>query len=1144
MSTPIFTRIVVDGRVLELDHLGDWNASTNTPTLASSSGQAGQSYRVGVAGSTSLDGESSWDVDDFAVFDGTAWFKVSLASGGTGPTGAIVDSDFAGTFAGVLRRTGSESYEAVKFNFGASADPTTSDDSNSDYQVGSRWFNTTANTEFVCLDASVGAAVWVETTQSGGGGGDISGFGSPNNNSLTRWHGAGGDTIQGTGITVDDLNNITGVGTLNGRDISADGTKLDGIEANADVTDAANVDAAGAVMESDYSDHQVLAYHTDIGAVVPVTVAEDAVLGRLAGGQVGSLDANDLRNSILNVEDGADVTDAANVEAAGAVMDSDFSGSYHAFLLRDTTGVYRAVKYNRLASSNPTVNNDETEDYQIGSRWYNTSASTEFVCLGAATGAAVWVETTQSPASGGGDVSGPGSSTNQALVRWDGTSGDTVQDSLVTVDNSGNVTVPGTVDGRDLAADGTKLDGIEANADVTDAANVAAAGAVMDTDYTANSVVAAIFANTPVTIELAGQELLGRPSGGNVSGVNVAQLRSWLSISFTQGFFGGTLAELNAVVSDATLEEVDSTSVSAAGAVMTDEAKAKGDILVAPGANSFVVLTAGADGEVLTADSSTPTGLAWATPSTGGGGDVSGPTSSTNNALVRWDGAGGDTIQSSGITIDDSDNISGVGTLNGRDLAADGSKLDGIEANADVTDAANVDAAGAVMESDYTAQSVMVSVASGSPSPVQLTANQVLGRAGGNITAIDFSALQSEVIPAKTGVIYVGKHGDDSNTGTSAEDAVLTLEEALSKSSSGDVIQVIDDGVYTLSGDFTLSNRSVDAPHATISVGSSGVVGNKIELAGSCYFRVGIVIGPPQTQDRIIDIGQTAAGSVVHILDELRTNQATCGIYSAADDVTVIANELRCSDSAVPSTLVEQTDGTMRVQIDRLSYYFNGGASAIRVGSSNQARVVGYVGFVDDNDNSGVGTGHAFTANPSLTAVNEIHLLVGFADVAYLASANGSNAVVNLVGANLQGSVSESSNGTVQTITPANATPQVQVFREIFPISADDTVHDYFSASDAIRINKVVVTPLGASAPSSATSDVTLSVTNLTATKEVLPTPTVSIDGGTINQADSLSLGSQSNREGAEGDVYQVSVVCPTDALGDLVLVEVYATRT
>jgi len=47
-------------------------------------------------------------------------------------------------------------------------DPTTGDDSGDGYRIGSRWLNTTDDTEFVCLDATVAAAVWVETTGGGG----------------------------------------------------------------------------------------------------------------------------------------------------------------------------------------------------------------------------------------------------------------------------------------------------------------------------------------------------------------------------------------------------------------------------------------------------------------------------------------------------------------------------------------------------------------------------------------------------------------------------------------------------------------------------------------------------------------------------------------------------------------------------------------------------------------------------------------------------------------------------------------------------------------------------------------------------------------------------------------------------------------
>ena len=56
--------------------------------------------------------------------------------------------------------------------------------------------------------------------------------------------------------------------------------------------------------------------------------------------------------------------------------------------------------------------------------------------------------------------------------------------SFTALSATGNITVGGTVDGRDVAADGTKLDGVEALADVTDTVNVTAAGALMDSELT------------------------------------------------------------------------------------------------------------------------------------------------------------------------------------------------------------------------------------------------------------------------------------------------------------------------------------------------------------------------------------------------------------------------------------------------------------------------------------------------------------------------------------------------------------------------------------------------------------------------------------------------------------------------------------
>lgn len=62
------------------DYLGTWNASTNTPTLVSSVGVENSFYIVNVAGSTNLNGTSSWAVGDWALFSNGAWEKIPYSS--------------------------------------------------------------------------------------------------------------------------------------------------------------------------------------------------------------------------------------------------------------------------------------------------------------------------------------------------------------------------------------------------------------------------------------------------------------------------------------------------------------------------------------------------------------------------------------------------------------------------------------------------------------------------------------------------------------------------------------------------------------------------------------------------------------------------------------------------------------------------------------------------------------------------------------------------------------------------------------------------------------------------------------------------------------------------------------------------------
>jgi len=73
----------------------------------------------------------------------------------------------------------------------------------------------------------------------------------------------------------------------------------------------------------------------------------------------------------------------------------------------------------------PVAGNDNTQGYDVQSRWINTSSSEEWVCTDASTGAAVWELTT----GGDGDVVGPASATNRGLALYDGTTGKLLKDA-------------------------------------------------------------------------------------------------------------------------------------------------------------------------------------------------------------------------------------------------------------------------------------------------------------------------------------------------------------------------------------------------------------------------------------------------------------------------------------------------------------------------------------------------------------------------------------------------------------------------------------------------------------------------------------------------------------------------------------------
>jgi len=75
-----------------LSYQGTWNASTNSPTLVSSTGVNGYYYITATAGSTNLDGITDWQIGDWLLFNGSVWQKIdqsNLVTSVNGQTGAV-----------------------------------------------------------------------------------------------------------------------------------------------------------------------------------------------------------------------------------------------------------------------------------------------------------------------------------------------------------------------------------------------------------------------------------------------------------------------------------------------------------------------------------------------------------------------------------------------------------------------------------------------------------------------------------------------------------------------------------------------------------------------------------------------------------------------------------------------------------------------------------------------------------------------------------------------------------------------------------------------------------------------------------------------------------------------------------------------
>lgn len=327
-----------------------------------------------------------------------------------------------------------------------------------------------------------------------------------------------GDSPTFAGLTVNGAIVVTG--NVDGRDIATDGSKLDGIEASADVTDTTNVTAAGALMDSEVTslsgiktltvpdsttissfgaslvdDADAAAARTTLGVdaagtdnSTDVTLANTNYLSlsgqTLTGGTVpigsggtGATTAGAARTALgvdaAGTDNSTDVTIAAGRDyitlsgqelTLGVVDISDDTN----FAISDTTG---------QTGINLTLSNDTLSGVVAGLgtgddvQFANLTISGDLTVNGATTSInstnldvtdkLISVNrggSTAASADGGGlFISGA----NESLTWDNGNSRFSFSDDL---NVGGNLTLSGTVDGRDIASDGSKLDGIESGA--------------------------------------------------------------------------------------------------------------------------------------------------------------------------------------------------------------------------------------------------------------------------------------------------------------------------------------------------------------------------------------------------------------------------------------------------------------------------------------------------------------------------------------------------------------------------------------------------------------------------------------------------------------------------------------------------------
>ena len=204
---------------------------------------------------------------------------------------------------------------------------------------------------------------------------------------------------------------ITTTSTFDGRDVATDGSKLDAIEAAADVTDTTNVTAAGALMDSEVTNlAQVKAFDTTDYATSTQGTTADNALPKAGGTMTGTIAGFTSTGIDDNATSTAITIDASeNVGVGTTSPNQGGSGSQHSVLTLKGggslgNGVLEVIQ-NGTSGNNQTLGDikffDNTNNNATISAIRDTTTSSGYLTFNTRAPAGSLTETVRMPSTGG-----------------------------------------------------------------------------------------------------------------------------------------------------------------------------------------------------------------------------------------------------------------------------------------------------------------------------------------------------------------------------------------------------------------------------------------------------------------------------------------------------------------------------------------------------------------------------------------------------------------------------------------------------------------------------------------------------------------------------------------------------------------------